>query len=83
MANGLPIIASNFASIAQIVNEVRCGLLVDPLADRSGIVKTIVMWWYNKSVPQELGENGRRAVLLKYYWENQANSLVNLYQELA
>jgi glycosyltransferase involved in cell wall biosynthesis len=83
MANGLPIIASNFASIAQIVNEVRCGLLVDPLADRSGIVKTIVMWWYNKSVPQELGENGRQAVLLKYYWENQANSLVNLYQELA
>ncbi len=82
MANGLPIIASNFASIAQIVNGVGCGLLVDPLADLSVIVKTIVMWWYHKSVPQELGEKGRQAVLFNYYWENQANSLVNLYQEL-
>ena len=30
MASGLPVIASNFPSIAEIVNEANCGLLIDP-----------------------------------------------------
>jgi glycosyltransferase involved in cell wall biosynthesis len=82
MANGLPVIASNFPSIAQIVNEADCGLLVDPLADLSVVIDTIAQWWQNKAVPQVLGENGRQAVLLKYHWENQASRLIKLYQEL-
>ncbi len=83
MANGLPVVASNFPSIAIIVNDANCGLLVDPIADLSSTVDTIVIWWQNKSVPQVLGENGRQAVLSKYHWENQASRLKKLYQELA
>ncbi len=83
MANGLPVVASNFPSIAIIVNAANCGLLVDPRADLSSTVDTIVGWWQNKSVPKVLGENGRQAVLSKYHWENQAIRLKKLYQELA
>ncbi len=83
MANGLPVVASNFPSIAQIVNDTNCGLLVDPLADLSGTIDTIASWWMNKAVPQVLGENGRQAVLSKYHWENQASRLLKLYQTLA
>jgi glycosyltransferase involved in cell wall biosynthesis len=82
MANGLPVIASNFPSIAQIVNNEHCGLLVDPSADLSDSINTIAQWWQNKATPQVLGENGRQAVLSKYHWENQASRLLKLYQEL-
>jgi glycosyltransferase involved in cell wall biosynthesis len=83
MANGLPVVASDFPSIEAIVKEADCGILVDPLADLSEAVNTIVLWWQNKALPRTLGENGRQAVLLKYYWENQADRLVQLYQEVA
>lgn len=83
MASGLPVVASNFPSIAQIVNDANCGLLVDPLADLSSAIETIASWWINKAVPRVLGENGRQAVLSKYHWENQASRLVQLYHALA
>jgi glycosyltransferase involved in cell wall biosynthesis len=82
MANGLPVVASNFPSIAQIINEVDCGLLVDSMADLSSTVDTIARWWQNKALPRALGENGRQAVQSKYHWENQASRLVKLYQEI-
>ncbi len=83
MANGLPVVASNFPSIAKIVKDADCGLLLDPLADISSTVDIIADWWHNPAVAQVLGENGRQAVLSKYHWENQASRLVTLYQELA
>jgi glycosyltransferase involved in cell wall biosynthesis len=83
MANGLPVVASDFPSIEGIIKESDCGILVDPLADLSPTVNTIALWWQNKAVPRRLGENGRQAVLLKYHWENQASRLVQLYQELS
>lgn len=83
MANGLPVVASDFPSIKEIVTEVDCGILVDPLADLSSTVNTIADWWLNKAEPRRLGENGRHAVLLKYHWENQASRLVQLYRELS
>jgi glycosyltransferase involved in cell wall biosynthesis len=83
MANGLPVVASNFPSVAQIVNNAECGVLIDPLADLSIAIETISQWWGNKAVPKVLGENGRQAILSKYNWENQANRLVELYKKLA
>jgi glycosyltransferase involved in cell wall biosynthesis len=82
MASGLPVIASNFPSIAQIVNDADCGLLIDPLADITPTINTIKNWYDNKTIPRLLGENGRQAVIAKYNWENQITSLVTLYHTL-
>jgi glycosyltransferase involved in cell wall biosynthesis len=82
MANGLPVIASNFPSIAYVVTDAECGLLIDPLADLTATIDTIVQWWQDKAVPQRLGENGRQSILSKYHWENQAQRLEELYKEL-
>jgi glycosyltransferase involved in cell wall biosynthesis len=83
MASGLPVIASNFPSIAAIVNDANCGLLVNPQSDLAEAIKTIEFWWQNKAVPQTLGENGRKAILSKYNWENQTNCLIELYRNLS
>jgi glycosyltransferase involved in cell wall biosynthesis len=82
MASGLPVIASNFPSIAEIVNDASCGLLIDPLGGLAEAINSIELWWQSKVIPQTLGENGRRAILSKYNWENYSNCLVELYQEL-
>jgi len=83
MACGLPVIASDFPSISAIVNDAKCGLLVDPQADLSETIKTIEFWWQNSAIPQSLGEAGRKAILSKYNWENQIASLVKLYYDLS
>ena len=83
MACGLPVIASSFPSITAIVNDANCGLLINPSADLSEAINTIVVWWKNNTIPQTLGESGRQAILSKYNWENQINQLVELYQDLA
>jgi glycosyltransferase involved in cell wall biosynthesis len=81
MAGGLPVIASNFPSIKEIVDDARCGCLIDPLVDISPIVNIISNWYRDKTVPQIMGENGRQAILSKYNWENQINHLINLYRK--
>jgi glycosyltransferase involved in cell wall biosynthesis len=82
MASGLPVIASNFPSIAEIVNDARCGLLIDPIGGLTEAINSIEHWWESKVIPQTLGENGRRAILSKYNWENYSNCLIELYQDL-
>jgi hypothetical protein len=83
MACGLPVIASDFPSISAIVDDAKCGLLVDPRADLSETIKTIEFWWQNSAIPQSLGEGGRKAILLKFNWEYQSNCLVKLYRDLS
>jgi glycosyltransferase involved in cell wall biosynthesis len=83
MASGLPVIASNFPSIAEIINTANCGLLVDPLVDLAEAINAIEFWWKNKAAPQTLGENGRKAILSKYNWENYSTCLVQLYCDLS
>ncbi len=82
MASGLPVIASNFPSIAEIVKEANCGLLIDPVGDLTETINTILLWWQNKSTPQTLGENGRNAILSKFTWENNSLGLIELYRQL-
>ncbi|PWB50841.1 MAG: hypothetical protein C3F13_15125 [Anaerolineales bacterium] len=81
MASGLPVLVSNFPATAEIIKDADCGILVDPCADLSEVTPKIISWWNDPSVPRQLGENGRRAILSKYNWENQVNRLVMLYQD--
>lgn len=82
MASGLPVIASNFPAISQIVNDANCGLLIDPLADVLPTVNNIKNWHDNKTIPVILGENGRQAIITKYNWDNQIASLTNFYHAI-
>ncbi len=82
MACGLPVIASNFPAISIIINEEKCGILVNPLSQPIEIARFIKDWWNETSVPCSLGENGRQAILSKYNWEREINRLLELYVDL-
>jgi glycosyltransferase involved in cell wall biosynthesis len=83
MANGLPVIASNFPLITSVVNEAHCGVLVDPLSQPDEIARIIERWWNEPATPRLLGENGRQSVLSKYNWEILGKKLSDLYIQLA
>lgn len=82
MAAGLPVIASDFPMIRDVVASTNCGALVNPQDALPTLVETLQAWRQNPSLPQSLGENGRRAIFDRYNWEKLSLQLSQLYQSL-
>lgn len=82
MAAGIPVIASDFPLWRQIVEEARCGILVDP--DSKEEIEAAISWmWKNSDKAAEMGRNGRSAVMEKYNWNVESRKLIDLYERLA
>jgi glycosyltransferase involved in cell wall biosynthesis len=81
MAAGLPVIASNFPLWKEIVEGNRCGICVDPLnpEEIAGGIKYLMD---HPGLREEMGENGRRAVVERYNWEKEGKKLLDLYAQL-
>ena len=81
MASGIAVIASDIPMWKEIIDEYKCGICVDPY-DVEAIAAAMT---YMKEHPQEveqMGRNGRKAVLENFSWENEATTLINLYKTL-
>lgn len=81
MAAGLPVITSNFQVWKEIVEGNNCGLTVDPL-NPEDIARAMKHLLEHPDKARQMGENGRKAVLEKYNWENESKKLLALYEEL-
>lgn len=81
MAAGIPVIASDFPLWRDIVEGNRCGLCVDP-HDPTAIAAAIDFLADQRELAQEMGARGRRAVLERYNWENEAGKLAAFYTDL-
>jgi glycosyltransferase involved in cell wall biosynthesis len=81
MAAGLPVIASNFPLWKEIVEGNNCGLCIDSLNPKA-IAKAIEYLLEHPEEVRKMGENGRRAVLEKYNWEQEAKKLLAMYKNL-
>ena len=81
MAAGLPVIASDFPLWKQIVEENNCGICVKP-DDPKTLGKAIKRLLGNRKIAQQMGINGRNAVLKKYTWRQGEKNLLKLYMEL-
>jgi len=77
----LPIIASNFLLWREIVEKNNCGICVNPL-DPKEIAEAIEYLIEHPDEARKMGENGRKAVLEKYNWENESKKLLEIYEEL-
>ena len=81
MAAGLPVIASNYRLWKEIIVDNNCGICVDPL-NIQAIADAIN---YIRSHPieaQQMGDNGRNAVLNKYNWTNEEKKLFQVYKDI-
>jgi len=81
MLAGIPIIASDFPVMKQIINENECGLLVNPLSTLE-LINAINCLRTNPYKKKEMGRKSREAAIKKYNWEIQENILLKLYNEI-
>jgi glycosyltransferase involved in cell wall biosynthesis len=81
MSAGIPVIASDFPLLREIVEETQCGLLVDPL-DPKAIADAICYILEHPEEAVRMGENGKNAVKTTYNWENEKATLFTLYENL-
>lgn len=81
MSAGIPVIASDFPLWREIVGSNNCGLLVDP-CNPGQIAEAIDYIVANPNEAQQMGNNGRKAVIEKYNWDTEENKLLNFYQSI-
>ncbi len=81
MSAGIPVVASNFPLWKSIVEDNHCGVCVDP-ADPEQIACAIHYLLDNPEEALEMGNNGRKAVMQKYNWENEGKKLLDIYKKL-
>jgi len=81
MSFGIPVVASNFPVIANILYENKCGILVDPTNSKE-IANAIIYLLKNEEERKTMGINGKKISEIKYNWTRQEHNLLNLYISL-
>ena len=81
MARGVPVVSSDFPLWVQLVADADCGVTVDPM-DVHAVAKAVEALCRDPAEARRLGENGRRAILERYNWENEFAKLDELYRRL-
>ena len=75
MANGLPVVASNVASIPEVVGD--AGLLYDP-NDVEGMIRGINLIMNDNNIKTEMIKKGIEQSS-NFTWEKSVEKLVNVY----
>lgn len=81
MSAGLPIITSNFPLWKEIVEGNSCGICVNPLEPKE-IADAIEYIISNPREAEQMGQNGKKAVLEKYNWNIEEKKLFTIYSML-
>ncbi len=81
MTAGLPVVSSDFPLWKDIVQKSGCGLCVDPL-NTTAIAEAINYILTHPEEAKKMGENGKRAVLEHYNWQNEEQKLLAIYHKL-
>ena len=81
MAIGMPYITSNFPLYAELDDETKSGIYLDP-DDAEQLATSLQTIIANKEQYQSMVMNGIRAVSSKYNWDIESQKLVKLYQQI-
>jgi len=81
MLAGIPVIASEFPILKEIVNKEHCGLCVNPL-DSKAIGEAIEYLATHDDKAKAMGERGQQAVLEQYNWAIEEKKLFKVYEEV-
>lgn len=82
MMGGKPIIVSDGSSMARIVTEENCGIVV-PFGNIQAIREAVMTLKSNQELRKRLGENGRAAYEKKYSWAIMERRLVDAYDKVS
>lgn len=81
MVCGVPVIAEDFPEMRRVVEDAKCGLLVDSCQPEA-IVEAAVYLLTHTREAREMGLRGRRAVLERFNYEAEARKLEELYRSI-
>ncbi|MDD5571453.1 MAG: glycosyltransferase family 4 protein [Bacteroidales bacterium] len=81
MSAGIPVIASNFPLWKEIIEGNNCGICVDPLNSKE-IADAVNYLLSNDKIAEEMGKNGRNAVIEKYNWNIEEKKLIEIYNKI-
>ena len=81
MLAGIPVIASDFPILKNIIEKERCGVCVNPLDSRA-IGKAIDYLVTDDKEAKEMGARGKEAVLKLYNWKNEEKKLYQVYDKV-
>ncbi len=81
MEAALPVLFSDVEPYRSINEKYHCGLCVNP-NDVESIRSAIEYLVTHKEEAYEMGQNGRRAVIEEYNWEKQAESFINIINQI-
>jgi glycosyltransferase involved in cell wall biosynthesis len=81
MASKIPIIVNENTSMADIVKNEKCGMII-PYGDENALKKAISILKDSPTLKTRLGNNGRIAYEKKYNWSIMENRLVDIYSQV-
>lgn len=81
MILGKPVVVSDVRPLKRIIQDTHSGL-VFKANDPTSLANCLIQLYQDPALRETLGENGHRAALSTYSWKNDAQRLVQLYQEI-
>ena len=80
MEAGLPIICTDYDLWKEIIDKYDCGICVEP-NNAKQIEEAIQFLISNKEKAYQMGQNGRKAVLLEYNWSTQEKEYLRIFNK--
>lgn len=77
----IPVVTSNFPLWEQIISDCDCGICVNP-KDPKAIAEAQSQILEDDRRAEQMGKNGRKAVLEKFNWTIESEKLVRIYNQL-
>jgi glycosyltransferase involved in cell wall biosynthesis len=78
---GLPLVSSDFPNLRRIIEAAQCGICIDPCnAERAAVA--IMNLLNQPELRQQMGTNGRDAVLRAYNWPAASKVLSQVYKNV-
>ena len=75
-----PVVVSNCKLLARIIRETQAGLVFE--SGNSDDFARVCLELLDAEKRKQLGENGGRAVLEKYNWEETGKALIEVYEQI-
>lgn len=81
MSAGLPVVASDIPRWREILEDVGCGLLVDPCGPQA-IARAIEWILTHPKEAEQMGQRGRAAIAERFNWQRECRVLLQFYDRL-